>query len=108
LRSLRGARERSPVWWASALGIVLVPVLLETSSYYTSFLALAVVLAHERRHVIAVPVLGAIAGCLVARLAGLVNDVFYAVASALVVVANGAVLVLVTRATRPAEEEPPA
>jgi hypothetical protein len=108
LRSLRGARERSPVWWASALGIVLVPVLLETSSYYTSFLALAVVLAHERRHVIADPVPGAIAGCLVARLAGLVNDVFYAVASALVVVANGAVLVLVTRATRPAEEEPPA
>lgn len=102
LRALR-TRAGAPAWWASALGILLVPLVLETSSYYTSFIALAVVLAHEReRERVVVPLLAIAAGCLAARLAGLVNDVYYAVASGLLVAGVAAALFLATR--RPSEE----
>lgn len=104
VKTLRSSEER-PAWWASALGIVFVPLLLETSSYYTSFLVLAVLLARDPRRLLALPILGACAAWLAARLTGLVNDVYYAVASAILVIAIGSVLALALR-SRSASEEP--
>lgn len=92
--------ERHPRWWASALGITLVPLALETSSYYTAFIVVTVLLAHEAREgrrLLALPALGAIGLWLVARLAGLTNDVYYAVASVVLVAAVGAILFLANR-----------
>jgi hypothetical protein len=96
---LRRYRSRGddPLSWSSALGIALVPIALETSSYYTSFLVVLLLVAVERRRLLAVPVLGAIALVLVARLAGLGNDVYFAVASIVLVVAVAILLLLVNR-----------
>ena len=95
------------MWWASALGIALVPIALETSSYYTSFLVVTVLLVRGRTRFFALPALGAIAAVLIARLGGLVNDVYFAVASAILVVAIAALLALANRPSSAEEEEAP-
>lgn len=98
LHAYRRSSAERPPWWSGALAIALVPFALETSSYYTSYLVALVLLADdEKRRSFAVPALAAMALVLVARLGGLVNDVYFAVASIFVVFAAAAVLFLVTR-----------
>lgn len=101
LRAFR-ASERHPSWWVCALSVALVPIALETSSYYTSFLLATVLLAAKRKrwHVLAIPPLAATALWLATRLAGLADDGYYAAASVILVVAMAALLFLANRRYR--------
>lgn len=101
VRRYRLGKDDDPLFWSSALAIALVPIALETSSYYTSFLVVTVLLARDTRRLLALPALGAMALVSIARLGGLMNDVYFAVASIVLVVAVGALLFF---ANRPAEE----
>jgi hypothetical protein len=80
--------RRSPSWTeATAAGLSIVPFALETSCYYTSWLA-ALALAGHRRPVLFVIVMALVAAELGVKRIGAEDDVAYALASGVLVVGS--------------------
>ncbi|HEX4335170.1 MAG TPA: hypothetical protein VH062_04610 [Polyangiaceae bacterium] len=86
-------RRRPEPWFAAVLGLALVPLVIETSGYYTAWLA-ALALAAARRRKLALPVLGVVAASLGLLLSLDELDVSSAFASYALVVGAGLVLAL--------------
>lgn len=90
---VRGLRARREPWWTSALGLGLVPFVLETSCYYAAWFCVFALVAHDRDR-LKVPILGTLLALLVAKLTIPTLVVNMAVASAILLAGVGAVLVL--------------
>jgi hypothetical protein len=82
-----------PAWWAAALGLVVVPLAIETSCYYAAWLAVIVVLGHARRAPI-VPIFGVLLATLYFELTVREPDVRFAYGSWALVAGAFAVLFL--------------
>jgi hypothetical protein len=103
LAALARALRRRPAWWAAAaLGLAVVPLVIETSSYYAAWLAPLAVVGHRRTAPL-VPLLACVAVALVLELTVGEIDVRCALASiALVAGTLGTLLLCGSRRFGPA------
>jgi hypothetical protein len=100
----RCLRRPKPWWWTAALGLSLVPLLLDTSCYYAAWLVPLALLSEQRKGLLSI-VLGLILGALGLELWASEPDVHYALVSWLVVAGAFGILWLMGRTSAHAAAE---